>query len=128
MGGSVGQWVGSGYITKYQINLDLIEIIQFCSNIYDLLDIFDIFLDILLKPPQPLMGLFFSQSITFFHFNHDSFMNCSQHCYILFFLHFRHNRGPFLLNTLSPFFLNFTFVTAFGKFFLLPHSTTSKCF
>ena len=58
MSGSVGQWVGSGYITKYQINLDLIEIIQFCLNIYDLLDIFDIFLDILLKPPQPLMGLF----------------------------------------------------------------------
>ena len=50
--------MGSGYITKYQINLDLIEIIQFCLNIYDLLDIFDIFLDILLKPPQPLMGLF----------------------------------------------------------------------
>ena len=57
MGGSVGQSVGSGHITKYQINLDLIEIIQFCLNIYDLLDIF---LDILLKPPQPLMGLFFS--------------------------------------------------------------------
>ena len=37
MGGSVGQWVGSGHITKYQINLDLIEIIQFCLKIYDLL-------------------------------------------------------------------------------------------
>ena len=61
MGGSVGQWVGSGYITKYQINLDLIEIIQFCLNIYDLFYIFDIFLDILLKPPQPLMGLFLSR-------------------------------------------------------------------
>ena len=59
MGGSVGQWVGSGHITKYQINLDLIQIIQFCLNIYDLLDILDIFLGILLKPPQPLMGLFF---------------------------------------------------------------------
>ena len=35
--GSVGQWVGSGHITKYQINLDLIEIIQFCLKIYDLL-------------------------------------------------------------------------------------------
>ena len=35
-GGSVGQWVGSGHITKYQINLDLIEIIQFCLKIYDL--------------------------------------------------------------------------------------------
>ena len=43
----MGQWVGSGHITKYQINLDLIKIIQFCLNIYDLLDI----LDILLKPP-----------------------------------------------------------------------------
>ena len=31
------QWVGSGHITKYQINLDLIEIIQFCLKIYDLL-------------------------------------------------------------------------------------------
>ena len=56
----MGQWVGSGHITKYQINLVLIEIIQFCLNIYDLLDILDIFLDILLKPPQPLMGLFLS--------------------------------------------------------------------
>ena len=60
LGGSVGQWVGSGHITKYQINLDLIEIIQFCLNIYDLLDILDIFLDILLKPHQSLMGLFFN--------------------------------------------------------------------
>ena len=42
----VGVWVdgwfsgsmgGSGHITKYQINLDLIEIIQFCLKIYDLL-------------------------------------------------------------------------------------------
>ena len=33
MGGSVGQWVGSGHITKYRINLDLI---QFCLKIYDL--------------------------------------------------------------------------------------------
>ena len=37
IGGSVGQWVGSGNITKYQINLDLIELIQFCLKIYDLL-------------------------------------------------------------------------------------------
>ena len=37
MGGSVGQWVGSGHITKYRINLDLIKIIQFCLKIYDLL-------------------------------------------------------------------------------------------
>ena len=37
MGGSVGQWVGSGHITKYQTNLDLTVIIQFCLKIYDLL-------------------------------------------------------------------------------------------
>ena len=37
MDGSVGQWVGSGHITKYQINLDLIKIIKFCLKIYDLL-------------------------------------------------------------------------------------------
>ena len=36
MGGSVGQWVGSGHITKYQIKFDLIEIIQFYLKIYDL--------------------------------------------------------------------------------------------
>ena len=29
LGGSVGQWLGLGHITKYGINLDLIEIIQF---------------------------------------------------------------------------------------------------
>ena len=29
--------MGSGHITKYRINLDLIEIIQFCLKIYDLL-------------------------------------------------------------------------------------------
>ena len=28
---------GAGHITKYQINLDLIEMIQFCLKIYDLL-------------------------------------------------------------------------------------------
>ena len=33
----MGQWVGSGHITKYQINLEIIEIIQFCLKIYDLL-------------------------------------------------------------------------------------------
>ena len=32
------QWVGSGHITKNQINLDLIEIIQFCLKIYDWVD------------------------------------------------------------------------------------------
>ena len=37
MDGSVGQWVGSFQITKNLINLDLIEIIQFCLKIYDLL-------------------------------------------------------------------------------------------
>ena len=65
MGCSVGQWVGSGHITKYPIILDLIEIIQFCLNIYDLLDNLDIFLDILLKPLQPLMGLFFCYAPVF---------------------------------------------------------------
>ena len=30
----VGQWVGSGQITNYQINLDLIRIIQFCLKIF----------------------------------------------------------------------------------------------
>ena len=35
--GSVGQWVGSGHITKYRVNLDLIEIIEFCLKIYELL-------------------------------------------------------------------------------------------
>ena len=33
----MGQWVGSGRINKNQINLELIEIIQFCLKIYDLL-------------------------------------------------------------------------------------------
>ena len=33
MDGSVGQFVGSGHITKYQINVDLIKIIQFCLKI-----------------------------------------------------------------------------------------------
>ena len=37
MGQCVGQWVGPGQIIKNQINLDLIEIIQFCLKIYDLL-------------------------------------------------------------------------------------------
>ena len=38
MGGSVGQWVGSCQITKNLINLDLIEIIQFCLKIYDFVE------------------------------------------------------------------------------------------
>ena len=33
----MGQCMGSGHIAKYRINLDLIEIIQFCLKIYDLL-------------------------------------------------------------------------------------------
>ena len=33
----MGQWVGSGHINKNQINLELVEIIQFCSKICDLL-------------------------------------------------------------------------------------------
>ena len=37
LSGSVGQWVGSGQMTKNLINLDLIEVIQFCLKIYDLL-------------------------------------------------------------------------------------------
>ena len=33
----MGQWVGSGHITKNRINLELIKIIQFCLKICDLL-------------------------------------------------------------------------------------------
>ena len=33
----VGQWVGSLQITKNQINFELMEIIQFCLKVYDLL-------------------------------------------------------------------------------------------
>ena len=33
----MGQWVAPGQIIKNQINLDLIEIIQFCLKVYDLL-------------------------------------------------------------------------------------------
>ena len=36
MSGRVGQWVGSGQMTNNLINLDLIEMIKFCLNIYDL--------------------------------------------------------------------------------------------
>ena len=35
--GLVGGWVEPGQIIKNQINLDLIEIIQFCLKMYDLL-------------------------------------------------------------------------------------------
>ena len=34
--GWVGQWVGSGQMTKILMNFDLIEIIQFSLKIYDL--------------------------------------------------------------------------------------------
>ena len=34
--GWVGQWVGSGQMTKILMSFDLIEIIQFCLKIYDL--------------------------------------------------------------------------------------------
>ena len=34
LSGCVGQWMGSGQITNYQINLDLIRIIQFYLKIY----------------------------------------------------------------------------------------------
>ena len=36
MGGSVLQWVGLSQMSKNLINLDVIEIIQFCLKIYDL--------------------------------------------------------------------------------------------
>ena len=36
MGGSVCQWVGLGQMTNNWVNLDLIEIIQFCLKIYDM--------------------------------------------------------------------------------------------
>ena len=36
MGDWLGQWVGSCQISKNSINCDLIEIIQFCLNIYDM--------------------------------------------------------------------------------------------
>ena len=46
LGGSVGQWVGSGQMTNNWINLDLIKIIQFCLMIYDLL-----------RHPHPWVGV-----------------------------------------------------------------------
>ena len=36
VGSWVGSWLGSCQIIKYQINLNLIKIIQFCLKIYDL--------------------------------------------------------------------------------------------
>ena len=38
LGGSVGQWVGSGQIINYRINLDLIRIIQLCL-VHDLVGV-----------------------------------------------------------------------------------------
>ena len=38
MGWSVGQWVGSGQMTKNLINLDLIKMIQFYLKIYDFVE------------------------------------------------------------------------------------------
>ena len=55
MGQWVGQWVGSCQITKSQINFKLMEIIQLWT--------FWTFLDILLKPRQPFIGLFFPVSL-----------------------------------------------------------------
>ena len=91
MGGCMGQWVGSGQMTNL-IKLELINIIWLCLKIYNLSrhpylwvdgwvngwahvkplksnkswpnwdnSIMDI-LDILLKPPQPFIGLFLSIS------------------------------------------------------------------
>ena len=45
VGGWVGGWVGPGQIIKNRINLDLIEIIQFCLKIYDLLTHPDLWVD-----------------------------------------------------------------------------------
>ena len=46
LGWSVGQWVGLSQMTNNLINLDLIEIIQFCLKIYDLL-----------RHPHPWVGV-----------------------------------------------------------------------
>ena len=44
--------MGSGQMTKNLINLDLIEIIQFCLKIYDLL-----------RHPHPWVGVWVSESM-----------------------------------------------------------------
>ena len=51
VGGWVGQWVGLGQMTNNCISPPP-------NRDNSIMDILDIFLDILLKPPQPLMGLF----------------------------------------------------------------------
>ena len=38
MGGWVGQWVGSRQTIKNRVNRHLIEIIEFCLKIYDLVE------------------------------------------------------------------------------------------
>ena len=50
VGGWVGECVGSGQITKNLIDLDLIEIIQFCLKIYDLW-----------RHPHPWVGVWVTQ-------------------------------------------------------------------
>ena len=50
MAGYLDAWVGLYQITKYQINLDLIEIIQFCLKISDLL-----------RQPHPWVGIWMGQ-------------------------------------------------------------------
>ena len=57
--GSVAQWVGSGQITKNFINLDLIEMIQFCLKIYDLL-----------RHPHPWVGVWVSGTMGGVRSNH----------------------------------------------------------
>ena len=46
LGGSVGQWVGSGQMTKNLISLDLIQIIQFSEDL----------LFVETPTPHPLVG------------------------------------------------------------------------
>ena len=122
MGGCMGQWVGSGQMTNL-IKLELINIIWFCLKIYNLSrhpylwmdgwvngwahvkplksnkswpnrdnSIMDI-LDILLKPPQPFIGLFFTtlknvymfKIIEFYWFMHSTF--CSWKRFKIFITH-----------------------------------------
>ena len=46
LGVSVGQWVWSGEITNNLINLDIIEIIQYCLKINNLLRHLHLWLDV----------------------------------------------------------------------------------
>ena len=57
MGGCIGGWV-DGWVNISWPNRD-----------NSIMDILDIFLDILLKPPQPIMGLFFLGGLSL-HLNH----------------------------------------------------------